>query len=394
MEVLNNAILPKPYHMQNKDLESLDLRINNLKKWLSEDLDISTTLKFLASLKIGLSLILPSNFLGNQKFQWNSKDHRKINRENLSLLLGQNKFHMKEAIKKAKYDSSYILSLNFINKMDSSIRIKLRSLNVPTYIINIFGDKIFNDYIREYNPPYSNRIKNKKFHPYLKEDYFAIINSIEKAYWLGLLWADGWISKKVRSKNGNPNFIVGLKQSEHHKEIVENYCNAIGFNQLYLKKYRNKEFKTWFYQAKFMNNKFAFYLIQLGFIVGKKKSLNIELPLLRSTLKVDARSLYLGFLLGYYDGDGTRCRTYITSGSIKFINQIQVMFNLNNKIIENHYQKKDGTQGKTYKLALGRDLMCEMLNNFQKSYKPKRNAIAPQLKKSYEKLINKRSECR
>ena len=392
MEVLKNVILQKTQYMQNNNKNCLNFRINNFKKWLNEDLDISTTLKFLFSLKIGLSLILPSNYLGNQKFQWNSEDHRKINREKLSLLLGQNKYHMKEAIKRAKHDSNYVLSLNFINKMDSSIKIKLRSLNVPDYIINIFCDKIFNEYIREYNPPYSNRIKSKKFHPYLNEDYFANINSIEKAYWLGLLWADGWISKKVRNKNGNPNLIIGLKQSEPHIEIIENYCDAIGFNQLYLKNYRNKEFKTWSYQAKFMNNKFAFYLIQLGFIVGNKKSLSIELPLLKSTQKVGARSLYLGFLLGYYDGDGTRGRTYITSGSIKFISQIQVMFNLNNKIIESQYQKKDGTQGKTYKFALGRDLMCEMLNNFQRSYKPKRKAIAPQLKKSHEKLVNKRLE--
>lgn len=374
--------------MDNKNLERLNLRINNLKKWLNEDVNLSSSLKFVESLRIGLSLILPSYMLGNQNFQWNGEILRQIKRDDLSLFLGQNKYHIKETIKKAKYKSNYFIALEFINKMESSIILNLSSLDIPKDIINLFIDKLLYSYIKKYSPPYSNRYKSKKFHPNLNEDYFTNINSIEKAYWLGLLWADGWISKKVRSENGNPNYTVGLKQSEQHQNLLKNYCDAIGFNQLYLKKYLNNEYDTWYYQVQFMNNKFAFPLIKMGFIVGKKKSLNIEMPNLRNTPNLEARELYLGFLLGYYDGDGTKGRTYITCGSIKFVNQIREEFNLNNKITKVVYLKKDGTQGMTYKFALGRDLMCEMLNNYRNSFKPKRKAIGPKLKTSFEKLIN------
>ncbi|HUW90482.1 MAG TPA: hypothetical protein VMV43_08160 [Candidatus Nanopelagicaceae bacterium] len=374
--------------MDNKNLESLNLRINNLKKWLSEGINLSSSLKFLESLRIGLSLILPSHMLGNQNFQWNGEIFRKIKRDDLSLFLGQNKYHIKEAIKKAKYESNYFVALEFINKMESSILKNLSSLDIPKDIIYLFIDKILYSYIKKNSPPYSNRFKSKNFHPNLNKDYFTNINSIKKAYWLGLLWADGWISKKVRSANGNANYTVGLKQSEQHQNLIKDYCDAIGFNPLFLKKYLNNEYHTWYYQAQLMNNRFAIPLIKMGFIVGKKKSLNIEMPILRNTLKLGARELYLGFLLGYYDGDGTKGRTYITCGSIKLVNQIREKFNLSNKITKDLYLKKDGTQGKIYKFPLGRDLMCEMLNNYQNSFKPKRKAIGPMLKNSFEKLIN------
>jgi hypothetical protein len=96
----------------------------------------------------------------------------------------------------------------------------------------------------------------------------------------------------------------------------------------------------------------------------------------------------MGFLLGYYDGDGTKGRTYINSGSLELLNQIRVKFGLNNKIVRVEYQKKNGEKGRTYKLALGRDLMCEMLLNYQSSFKQKRIAIIPQLRKSYIRFIN------
>lgn len=331
--------------------------------------------------------MLPSTLLGQCKFCWNFKTYNQITRDKLSIFLGQKKYHLKQMIRSAKNDSTYLISLEFIYKIKSSLKIKLNTFCIPRVLIDEFLDKTFNAYIKKHNPPYSNRLKSKKFHPNLKENYFKKINTIEKAYWLGVLWADGWISAKKWNEVKKPNYSVGFKQSIKHKKLIEDYCNTIGFNFDYLKKYQDKKSKTWYYLAILMNNRFVIPLIEYGFIVGKRKSLNLKLPILNSTSTINERDIYLGFLLGYYDGDGTKGRTYITSGSIKFIEQIKKYFKIYSKIIEEIYEKKDGTQGKKFKLALGRDLMSEMLNNYKYSFKPKRKAIGPLLLNSFDKLV-------
>ena len=373
-------------------LEKQECRIKYLERWLSEGVDISTTIDFLDSLKKGLSLLLPSSLLGQRKFYWNFKTYKQITRDDLSLFLGQKKHCIKEIIRSARIDSTYLMSLEFINSIESNLRIKLNAFCIPKHLINKFINKIINAYVKKHNPPYSNRFKSKKFHPKLKENYFKNIDTIEKAYWLGVLWADGWISENRWNDERKPNYTLGLKQSVKHKNLIKDYCNTIGFNSEYLKKYQDKKSKTWYYLAQLINNRFVIPLIRHGFIVGKRKSLNLKLPILNSIININEREIYLGFLLGYYDGDGTKGRTYITSGSFKFIEQIKKYFKINNEVIEDTYQKKDGTQGKTYKLALGRDLMCEMLNNYQNSFKPKRKAIGPFLKAPFHKLVDQKKK--
>lgn len=285
------------------------------------------------------------------------------------------------------------MSLEFIYSIEFNLNMKLKAYCIPEHLIDKFINKIVKGYVKKHDPPYSNRFKSKKFHPNLKENYFKKISTIEKAYWLGVLWADGWISEKIWNDERAPNYSVGFKQSVKHKKLIEDYCNAIGFNSYYLKKYQDKKSKTWHYLAQLVNNRFVIPLIEYGFIVGKRKSLNLKLPVLVSNSKVKERELYLGFLLGYYDGDGTTGRTYITSGSKTFIEQTKKYFNICNKIIEEIYQKKDGTRGNKFKLALGRDLMSEMLNNYNYSFKPKRRAIGPLLLNSFERLVEiKRKE--
>jgi len=88
-----------------------------------------------------------------------------------------------------------------------------------------------------------------------------------------------------------------------------------------------------------------------------RKSKIIELP------ELDNRQLYLAFLLGYFDGDGTIGTSKITTGSLKFLEQIKQLFNIPNKI-----HKRKGA----FDLYLGANLFDEMLDNYQNSLPRKR----------------------
>jgi hypothetical protein len=107
------------------------------------------------------------------------------------------------------------------------------------------------------------------------------------------------------------------------------------------------------------------HLINHGFVVGKEKSKSIELP------HLDSRELYLAFLLGYYDGDGKVGTTIITSGSIRFINQIKQHFNILHKI----WRTDSEWDGIGYNIYLGMDLMREMLANYKNSLPRKRSNL-------------------
>ncbi len=363
-------------------------RINNFKIWINFNCDVSTTINFLESLKIAISFLLPSNLLGQFEFNWNSNVFKLITKEDLSLILGQSKYHIKEKTRDARKDPSYIISMEFLSSYEENLRENLANLYIPKDIIDILINRTINTYISLHNPPSSHRYKSSNFHPYLNENYFQDIDTIEKAYWLGILWADGWISKKkYMNSNDKFNLIVGLRQSIDNKNIIYDFCKTIGFNIEYLSENIDKKTKKINYSAVFMNDRFAIHLINKGFIVGPQKSLDIELPILKGTPFVSEKELYLGFLLGYYDGDGTKGRTRISSGSYILIRQIKEYFQISNEINDETYLKKDGSIGKIFRLALGRDIMAEMLFNYRNSFKDKREAIGPELSKTYDHIV-------
>jgi hypothetical protein len=195
-------------------------------------------------------------------------------------------------------------------------------------------------------------------HPNLKIDYFKRIDSKEKAYWLGWLYADGWLPKYRK----NIRFGVEIHENDREDLLIK-FANTIGFNLEYIDDeiIRDGEL-TDYIRIRFVNDDFAQNLIDHGFIVGKEKSKNISLPYL------DSKDLYLAFLLGYYDGDGKVRTTIITSGSINFINQIKAFFNIPYKIWPN-FSEWDGLG---YNIYLGMKLMREMLENYKYSLFRKR----------------------
>jgi intein/homing endonuclease len=130
-------------------------------------------------------------------------------------------------------------------------------------------------------------------------EYFKVIDTPEKAYWLGFIFADGSLYKRDNNRGWKGyNFELSLKNAdrEHLVKLAKAIdCNVpIKTRSSTLKKYGT------FYSSRlmFFCDEFARNLINCGCTVNK--SLTLEFPSERILPKL----LYSHFIRGYFDGDG------------------------------------------------------------------------------------------
>lgn len=214
--------------------------------------------------------------------------------------------------------------------------------------------RVIIDFLEKYSEindlPYSNRYKIYDHHPKIILDYFKEINTKEKAYWLGFIYADACISF---FKKNLIRFSIELGKKD--EILIDRFANAIGFNLRY-KRYRFRG-NSKLIVIEFSNRKFVNNLQKCG--VMNKKSKVIELP------ELGNMDLNLAFLLGLYDGDGTEGRTTLTSGSVNFIKQIKEKYHLPYRI---RYVKGSNC----YRISLGGELFNKMMANYKYSLERKR----------------------
>lgn len=118
----------------------------------------------------------------------------------------------------------------------------------------------------------------------LKEDYFDKIDSSDKAYFLGLLYADGYNCTKR-------GFI---RLTLHDKDInILIKLNKLLIHSKPIYKEKNKPHSIIYISSRYMSNR----LVELG--CGGIKTFNLKFP---SWLN---ENLYNDFIRGYFDGDGT-----------------------------------------------------------------------------------------
>lgn len=212
-------------------------------------------------------------------------------------------------------------------------------------------------------------------HPDLKLDFFKNIDTIEKAYWLGWVFAEGHITIK-ESKSGLKYYQFGVGCIEGDFILLERFADSLGLNIVDNEPRREKYLTSkgeehTFRKITLINNKFCNNLISQGFIVGKAKSKNIRLP------KFDNRELLLSFLLGYYDGDGTMKTSRINSSSNKLLEDIlnspflSINVSNSNSVQYDMIKKKYIVKGD--RISLGTDLMRELIKNYKKSLPRKRD---------------------
>ena len=156
----------------------------------------------------------------------------------------------------------------------------------------------------------------------IQEDFFDKIDTQEKAYILGLLYADG-------CNNTKRNAIM-LSLKEDDKDILDRITKIIQptkplryintSNQRKTKGFENSQNQ---YQLIIANKHISQRLVELG--CGKAKTHNLIFP----TEEQVPKHLQRHFIRGYFDGDGSvsageKCKVNII-GTIDFIKKIQII---------------------------------------------------------------------
>lgn len=130
------------------------------------------------------------------------------------------------------------------------------------------------------------------------KDYFSKINSAEKAYWLGFLYADGCINRfytgeKLRSMT----LEIGLcAEDKHH---LEKFLLCLDSNvpiKDKINKFQGKEYKS--ARIQINNTKLCYDLCALG--CTPQKTYNISFP----SDEIVPYKYKRDFIRGYFDGDG------------------------------------------------------------------------------------------
>ena len=283
-----------------------------------------------------------------QEIQFITKS--KITDKDLSKILGQPERYIEYIKKNYRRNTQFQISLKKLSVLRFNLKKKYKWNSE-----NLFK---FIDTYKRLNDLRKGSEKIFKYHPNFRLNYFKNIDRKEKAYWLGLLYADGSIGFKTGGrayKSTNLRIRFGLKASDKSSvDIVNRFAKTLGIENRYVYVRCNG-----LYGFAITNDIMAKHLCKHGLIIGKDKTYHIKLP------KLSNRQLYLAFLLGYYDGDGKKGATRITSASYSFIKEIKEKFNLPYKIY-NEPRKE------AWSLHLGAELFNEMMENFQKSMFSKR----------------------
>ena len=136
------------------------------------------------------------------------------------------------------------------------------------------------------------------------ENYFEKIDNKVRAYWLGLLYADGYVRKRRqcdgKHKQGG---IVGISLKRGDEYLLEKFINDLK-STYKLRKQVKEEFVS--YKLEINSSKMADDLINLGCVPNK--SLILLPPKLNDCL-------ISHFIRGYFDGDGSIGRY---DGRLKF----------------------------------------------------------------------------
>lgn len=127
---------------------------------------------------------------------------------------------------------------------------------------------------------------------------FDKIDTEEKAYWLGFLYADG----TVRSKNNDNQIELSLQERDYHH--LEKFRNFIGNNNKIAWREKTKSYRYCFRSKQIKQS-----LINKGCV--PKKSLILKFP----TKEQVPDSLLKHFVRGYTDGDGC---LYVSKGKMHY----------------------------------------------------------------------------
>lgn len=159
-----------------------------------------------------------------------------------------------------------------------------------------------------------------------KDSVFDIIDTEQKAYWLGFIYADGYISKIDSSKKHQYLFEIQLAEKDKsHLEKLKNFFNSKKELTYHRGKIKGVEHPA--YRLSRQNKHLWESLYNKGVI--PQKSLILEFP----TEEQVPKDLQPAFIRGYIDGDGCIAINQVNDlvylglvGSSKFLDKIEELF--------------------------------------------------------------------
>lgn len=158
----------------------------------------------------------------------------------------------------------------------------------------------------------------------INEDFFSIIDSEEKAYFLGFIFADGYVNEK--------NNVVDITIHNKDKEILNNLVSLLYPDGRPLAVIRKDYIRLVINSKKLVGDLKTHGCMQA-------KTFKLEFP--------EINEIYLrDFIRGYFDGDGC---VYISKnnalnisiiGTIKMLDEIMKIFTLNCQVNETKYDDR------------------------------------------------------
>lgn len=209
-------------------------------------------------------------------------------------------------------------------------------------ITNIGVETLYK-YLREKGLIRSNSINSRKY--YVDHIFFNIIDTEEKAYWLGFLYADGYITKAKYGKY--IGISLGVKDESHLEKIKKS------LNATYpIKTYNSINFgvETEYVRLLISSDQMFNDLIEKGLV--ERKSLVLKFP----DNNIVPKNLVHHFIRGYFDGDGSFKKSqdsfyaFQVCGTKEFLNSLAIyIYHPNLKLGKRHKDKNNNN----YSLEIG-----------------------------------------
>ena len=268
-----------------------------------------------------------------------------VNKEELIQLL-VNQSLEKEFINKVLDSKKYqrINSLQYLSINSNIIKVLYEQYNVPFYKIGMLcgvSDATAKKYCLQQG------VINKKHQRGINSQYdnfFSVIDSPEKAYFLGFWFADGSVVKHKSS------YIVSMTITHTDKYLLEKFLKISNIiSPIYT---IHKEDKNPRCQLNINSKQMYEDLIKLGCVPNKSHQEHLQIPTLDDHLKSHfMRGFFDGDGIGYSDGRIGFCGHY---DILKWIyqeldgllinNKVSITFNKKNSIYYLTFSKKDHIQ--------------------------------------------------
>lgn len=167
----------------------------------------------------------------------------------------------------------------------------------------------------------SRKIGYKRVSKYTyQKDYFERIDTEEKAYWLGFIYADGYIVNDPDSRNYELGIELALKDEKHLKKFNKSISGNLNAKQRFRE---SEKGGSWVSGLRVYSKEMTEDLIKCGAL--QNKTFIIKFPEYLDS------NMTRHFIRGYFDGDGSvyiqtrksllRCK--FTSGSKVFVEGLQ-----------------------------------------------------------------------